>query len=598
MLSPAAQRTLAAEELAAARVSGDAAALARAEERWEALQESVIGFDPRLHPRNRAGQFRHSLMNLGKGGISEVDLPNGMTVKKAVGGGYRLTDRSGHKLGRHMSVDKVMRRIEKEGVNLYSERPREVSMTERVKVFAPERVTALASSGIDAPKVQPREALIAHLGSKGVSFPDETVSRILPYDNRYLWQDFKPGPTRIKYGHVVSMRGTGTLNFPDHGRTMEVDVTYHSPIGKPGNPGKTLTTVTQKKTGTPIEDVLRSEGISPDPTPVGGSASYAEHLASLSTSSLVSNWDTNYTNMKAGVVDRDGGAQRQIDMAQIELEMRKRGISVELWRAETPQGRQDRINRYFHKEQREQGEAEGAALVMDSPVVVDGLSERRPGRVVKTNKDSVDVEVTREDGTTYVSRFRRETIRKGVFSSAVSISIPASRRNTLRSEGIDIMGKDWESDWPTKPNGDLILKSLGGGVHLHEPTGYKLQVTYLDPKTNRTPEGYEWVAPDGQKHGSMRSMRSSANGRSKGAAHTVALQIAMRKLAPPPEPEPTGPQVVWEQGDWRVEQKPGGGVSLFHSYGEGASRRSGYQGGFMTVEQAKNYLRREKGVSV
>jgi hypothetical protein len=66
----------------------------------EAAYPVSIHFDPRLHPRNRQGEFRDILGRLMKATQgAEVTMPNGVTVKRSRGGRALTVARGGKKLG-------------------------------------------------------------------------------------------------------------------------------------------------------------------------------------------------------------------------------------------------------------------------------------------------------------------------------------------------------------------------------------------------------------------------------------------------------------------------------------------------------------------
>jgi rubrerythrin len=65
----------------------------------EASYAHALHFDPRLHPRNRSGEFREILERLAKvGGGTEVTMPNGVAVRKRRGMSGFVVSRGGKKI--------------------------------------------------------------------------------------------------------------------------------------------------------------------------------------------------------------------------------------------------------------------------------------------------------------------------------------------------------------------------------------------------------------------------------------------------------------------------------------------------------------------
>lgn len=75
----------------------------------EARHPLAIHFDPRLHPRNRLGQFRTVLRAIERGGRgAEVTMPHGVTVRRRAGGAFTVHQGGRRKTG-NFNIDKAAR---------------------------------------------------------------------------------------------------------------------------------------------------------------------------------------------------------------------------------------------------------------------------------------------------------------------------------------------------------------------------------------------------------------------------------------------------------------------------------------------------------
>ena len=116
---------------------------------------------------------------------------------------------------------------------------------------------------------EPRSVLYADLHKRGVNYPAETADRIIPYGDRFFLERIKVKRARVKFGHVTSLTAEGTMNYPDEGKRVEVEIRYTAPIGKPGRPGKTKTEVTA--TGFTEEPGVRTDGVTGPRVPLADS---------------------------------------------------------------------------------------------------------------------------------------------------------------------------------------------------------------------------------------------------------------------------------------------------------------------------------------